>query len=99
MISCLKLREVMLILVLIVMSLASCDGDGDDDFIEELLPNDLVYAQVEVPDDPESPISLVVTTRDASEAFGILLEKDAQGNPIDLIGAAYISNNGVGGFF
>src|SRR3989304_3863613 len=66
-------------------------GDGEE---SQLTPDDLIFAEVTGEENPENPIAAIATTKDSTEAIGVLAERDTTGNPIGITGAVYVSEQG-----
>ncbi len=86
----------LLVVFLLTFVLISCDGmDGGDDGGGEPPPDtsidEFVIAKLTGTENINNSISIMVMTKDASEAVGVLAEKDTFGNPTSITGAFYIS--------
>ena len=94
----LRIKPVYLALFFILISVLALgcgsggsSGDGEE---SQLTPDDLIFAEVTGEENPENPIAAIATTKDSTEAIGVLAERDTTGNPIGITGAVYVSEQG-----
>jgi len=72
----------------------SGNGGGDTGTLPELTVNDVIFTEVT---STETPILAIATDKNAEEVIGVLVERDAAGNPVKITGAAYVSAQGEAG--
>lgn len=90
-----------LVAIFSVVLFMGCDGggtgesDSGDDVKAELNIEDLVLAKVTGTDNADNSISIIATTKNAAEAFGVLAEKDVSGNTINTIGVFYAASQNI----
>jgi hypothetical protein len=92
-----KFKAVTLIVTAFIVGMffTRCGGGGGSGKAQQkLTPNDLIFAEVSG-ENPENPIVALATTKDTSEAVGVLAERDTVGNPSKVTGAVYISKQGT----